>query len=325
MLKVGVFGVGHLGKFHLSNWKEIEGVKLVGFFDPHNETAQQVATDFDLMRFTDEEKLIEACDIIDIVVPTQEHYSLCMAAIRKGKHVFVEKPMAHTLEEAKDLVAMVQEAGVKMQVGHVERFNPAFVAIQKMQLNPMFIEVHRLAQFNPRGTEVSVILDLMIHDIDIILSIVKSSVKSISASGVAVLTDTPDIANVRIEFNNGCVANLTSSRISMKKMRKMRLFQKDSYIGVDFLNKKAEIIKIKQEDDLNVFAFDVDTPDGSKKTIAVANPVIEEGNAIRMELQSFYNAIINNTPTTVNEMDGYMAMEVAHQILGKIGKVTVLA
>ncbi len=325
MLKVGVFGVGHLGKFHLNNWKEIEGVKLVGFFDPHNETAEQVAATYDLKRFTDEEKLIEACDIIDIVVPTQEHYSLCMSAIRKGKHVFVEKPMAHTLQEAKDLVAMVQEAGVKLQVGHVERFNPAFVAIQKMQLNPMFIEVHRLAQFNPRGTEVSVILDLMIHDIDIILSIVKSSVKSISASGVAVLTDTPDIANVRIEFNNGCVANLTSSRISMKKMRKMRLFQKDSYIGVDFLNKKAEIIKIKQDADVNVFAFDVDTPDGGKKTIAVANPVIEEGNAIKMELQSFYNSIINNTPTAVNEMDGYMAMEVAHQILGKIGNVTVLA
>jgi predicted dehydrogenase len=325
MLKVGVFGVGHLGKFHLNNWKEIEGVKLVGFFDPHNETAKQVATDYDLKRFTDEEKLIDACDIIDIVVPTQEHYSLCMAAIRKGKHVFVEKPMAHTLQEAKDLVAMVQEAGVKLQVGHVERFNPAFVAIQQMQLNPMFIEVHRLAQFNPRGTEVSVILDLMIHDIDIILSIVKSSVKTISASGVAVLTDTPDIANVRIEFNNGCVANLTSSRISMKKMRKMRLFQKDSYIGVDFLNKKAEIIKIKQDDDVNVFAFDVDTPDGGKKTIAVANPVIDEGNAIKMELQSFYNAIINNTPTVVSEMDGYMAMEVAHQILGKIGNVTVLA
>ena len=221
MLKVGVFGVGHLGKFHLNNWREIDGVKLVGFFDPHNETASQVAADYGLKRFVDEDKLIEACDIIDIVVPTQEHYGLCMAAIRKGKHVFVEKPMAHTLQEAKDLVAMVQEAGVKLQVGHVERFNPAFLSIQKMQLNPMFIEVHRLAQFNPRGTEVSVILDLMIHDIDIILSIVKSSVKAINASGVAVLTDTPDIANVRIEFNNGCVANLTSSRISMKKMRKM--------------------------------------------------------------------------------------------------------
>ena len=325
MLKVGVFGVGHLGKFHLNNWKEIEGVKLVGFFDPHNETATQVATDYKLKRFTDEEALINECDIVDIVVPTQEHYHLCMAAIRKGKHVFVEKPMAHTLQEAKDLVAMVQEAGVKLQVGHVERFNPAFIALQQMSLNPMFIEVHRLAQFNPRGTEVSVILDLMIHDIDIILSMVKSSVKAISASGVAVLTDTPDIANVRIEFNNGCVANLTSSRISMKKMRKMRLFQKDSYIGVDFLNKKAEIIKIKQPTDVDVFAFDVDTPDGGKKTIAVANPAIAEGNAIRLELQSFVDAINNNTPTKVSEMDGYLAMEVAHQILAKIGNVAVLS
>ena len=325
MLKVGVFGVGHLGKFHLNNWREIDGVKLVGFFDPHNETASQVAADYGLKRFVDEDKLIEACDIIDIVVPTQEHYGLCMAAIRKGKHVFVEKPMAHTLQEAKDLVAMVQEAGVKLQVGHVERFNPAFLSIQKMQLNPMFIEVHRLAQFNPRGTEVSVILDLMIHDIDIILSIVKSSVKAINASGVAVLTDTPDIANVRIEFNNGCVANLTSSRISMKKMRKMRLFQKDSYIGVDFLNKKAEIIKIKQPEDENVFAFDVETPDGGKKTIAVANPNIEDGNAIKSELQSFVDAIHNNTTTAVNEMDGYLAMEVAHQILAKIGNTTVLS
>ena len=324
MLKVGVFGVGHLGKFHLNNWKEIEGINLVGFFDPHNETATQVATDYKLKRFTDEEALIAECDIIDIIVPTKEHYHLCMAAIRKGKHVFVEKPMAHTLQEAKDLVAMVQEAGIKLQVGHVERFNPAFMAIQEMSLNPMFIEVHRLAQFNPRGTEVSVILDLMIHDIDIILSMVKSSVKAISANGVAVLTDTPDIANVRIEFNNGCVANLTSSRISMKKMRKMRLFQKDSYIGVDFLNKKAEIIKIKQPTDVDVFSFDVDTPDGNKKTIAVANPNIAEGNAIKLELQSFLDAIVNNTPTTVSEMDGYLAMEVAHQILAKIGNITAL-
>jgi predicted dehydrogenase len=323
MLKVGVFGVGHLGKFHLNNWKEIEGVELVGFFDPHNETALQVSADYNLERFTVEEELIKVCDIVDIVVPTQEHYHLCMAAIRKGKHVFVEKPMAHTLQEAKNLVAMVQEAGIKLQVGHVERFNPAFIAIQQMSLNPMFIEVHRLAQFNPRGTEVSVILDLMIHDIDIILSMVKSSVKNISASGVAVLTDTPDIANVRIEFNNGCVANLTSSRISMKKMRKMRLFQKDSYIGVDFLNKKAEIIKIKQPTDVDVFSFDVDTPDGNKKTIAVANPNIEEGNAIKLELQSFVNAIVNNTPTAVSEMDGYLAMEVAHQILAKIGNVVL--
>ncbi len=324
MLKVGVFGVGHLGKYHLNNWKEIDGVKLVGFFDPNNETAKQVAADYGLKRFVDEEKLIEACDIIDIVVPTQFHYNLCISAIRKGKHVFVEKPLTHTVQEAKDIMAMVKEAGVKMQVGHVERFNPAFLALQKIDLKPMFIEVHRLAQFNPRGTEVSVILDLMIHDIDIILSMVKSTVKTISASGVAVFTDTPDIANVRIEFNNGCVANLTSSRISMKKMRKMRIMQKDAYIGVDFLDKKAEIIKIKSaDDDKKVFSFDVELPNGNKKTIAVANPKIEDGNAILLELQSFVDAIKNDTPTIVSEVDGYMAMDVAHQILAKIGNVAV--
>ena len=325
MLKVGVFGVGHLGKFHLNNWKEIEGVKIVGFFDPHNETAKQVVADYGIKRFNDEEKLIDACDIIDIVVPTNEHYSLCMLAIRKGKHVFVEKPIAYTMQEAKDIVSMVQEAGIKMQVGHVERFNPAFMAIQQLNINPVFIEVHRLAQFNPRGTEVSVILDLMIHDLDIILSIVNSSVKNISASGVAVLTDTPDIANVRIEFNNGCVANLTSSRISMKKMRKMRLFQKDSYIGVDFLDKNVEVIKIKQPNDKNVFAFEVETPDGNKKEIAVANPKVEEANAIKLELESFVSSIKNNTRPIVNEEDGYAAMEVAHQILAKMGNFKALS
>ena len=199
----------------------------------------------------------------------------------------------------------------------MERFNPAFLAIKDMQLNPMFIEVHRLAQFNPRGTEVSVILDLMIHDIDIILSIVKSDVKSISASGVGVMTETPDIANVRIEFHNGCVANLTSSRISMKKMRKIRLFQKDSYIGIDFLNKKTEIIKLKEAHDSNVFAFDIETPTG-KKTIAMANPVVPEVNAIKEELLAFKNAIEKNTKTVVSEIDGLMAMDVAHQILEKI-------
>ncbi|MBN8838080.1 MAG: Gfo/Idh/MocA family oxidoreductase [Sphingobacteriia bacterium] len=317
MLKVGIFGVGHLGKFHLNNWKEIEGVKLVGFFDPDNNNAKQAIADYGLKRFSDEEKLIDACDIIDVVVPTDKHFDICMAAVRKGKHVFVEKPLTHTIEEAKQLVDMVKEANVKMQVGHVERFNPAYLAIKNLPLNPMFIEVHRLAQFNPRGTEVSVILDLMIHDIDIVLSLVKSDVKNISASGVAVMTDTPDIANVRIEFNNGCVANLTSSRISMKKMRKTRLFQKDSYIGIDFLEKKTEIIKLKEPSDSNVFSFDLETPSGTK-TIAVANPEITPTNAIKAELESFVHAITNNTPVAVSELDGLLAMQVAHQILAKI-------
>jgi predicted dehydrogenase len=322
MLKVGVFGVGHLGKYHLNNWKEIEGVKLVGFYDPNEANAKEVVAHYGLKRFADADKLVDSCDIVDVVAPTNFHFELCEKAIRKGKHVFVEKPLANTIEEGKQLVKMVKEANVKMQVGHVERFNPAYMSIKDMQLNPMFIEVHRLAQFNPRGTEVSVILDLMIHDIDIILSLVPSDVKNISASGVAVMTDTPDIANVRIEFNNGCVANLTSSRISMKKMRKMRMFQKDTYIGIDFLNKKTEIIRLKGEADKNAFSFELDTPSG-KKTIAVASPEIKDVNAIKMELESFVDAIINNRPTAVSEIDGYLAMEVAHQILDKIGNTNI--
>ena len=318
MLKVGVLGVGHLGKFHLNNWLVIEGAELVGFFDPNDDIANAVVEKYKLTRFDNAEKLMDACDAVDIVAPTTTHFELCKAAITRGKHVFVEKPLANTMDQARQLVKLTKEANIKFQVGHVERFNPAFLALKNRRLEPMFIEVHRLAQFNPRGTDVSVILDLMIHDIDIILSVVKSNVKSISANGVAVMSDTPDIANVRIEFDNGCVANLTSSRISMKKMRKMRLFQKDAYIGIDFLEKKTEIIKLSSPDDRHVFTFDIETNSG-KKTIAIANPVIEDGNAIKMELEAFYNAIVQNTDTPVNVVDGFRAMDVAHQILDKIG------
>ena len=321
MLKVGVLGVGHLGKFHLNNWLLIDGVELVGFFDPNDENAAAVIEKYTLKRFNNSDELIAACDAVDIVAPTMAHFDLCKAAITKGKHVFVEKPLANTMDEARKLVNLAREANIKFQVGHVERFNPAFLALKGHTLEPMFIEVHRLAQFNPRGTDVSVILDLMIHDIDIILSLVKSNVKSIFAKGVAVMSDTPDIANVRIEFDNGCVANLTSSRISMKKMRKMRLFQKDAYIGIDFLDKKTEIIKLNTPDDKNVFTFDIETNSG-KKTIAIANPIIEDSNAIKMELEAFYTAIINNTATPVNVLDGFRAMDVAHQILDKIKTVS---
>jgi predicted dehydrogenase len=317
MLQVGVFGTGHLGKFHLNNWKEIAGVEIAGFYDPDDITAEAVAHQYGIKRFESDDALIEAADVVDVVAPTNFHFPICAKAIRKGKHVFVEKPLANTVEQAQDLVKLVTESGIKLQVGHVERFNPAFLALKNVFLNPMFIEVHRLAQFNPRGTEVSVILDLMIHDIDIILSVVKSDVKSISASGVAVLTNTPDIANARIEFDNGCVANLTSSRISMKKMRKLRMFQKDAYIGVDFLNKKTEIIKLQDQEEPNVFAFDIDTHEG-KRCVAIANPPVPKVNAIKKELEAFIAAIHTNTRTVVNEIDGLRAMEVAHNILQKI-------
>jgi predicted dehydrogenase len=319
MVKVGVIGTGHLGKFHLNNWVEIEGVQLVGFCDTDDANAKLVSEKYNLPRYTDFEKLIDDCDALDIVAPTIAHFELCEAAIKKGKHVFVEKPLANTMDEARQLVKLAKEANIKFQVGHVERFNPAFLALQEYNLQPMFIEVHRLAQFNPRGTDVSVILDLMIHDIDIILSLVKSNVNYISANGVSVMSDTPDIANVRIEFDNGCVANLTSSRISMKKMRKMRLFQKDAYIGIDFLEKKTEIIKLNTPGDKNVFTFDIETNSG-KKTIAIANPHVPDVNAIKMELEQFRDAIVNNTNTAVSVVDGFRAMDVAHQILEKIGK-----
>ena len=319
MLKVGVIGAGHLGKFHLNNWSAIPGVQLIGFCDTDDMNAVQVAEKYNLPRFIDAEELMDVCDAVDIVTPTTSHFEFCEAAIKKGKHVFVEKPLANTMDEARDLVKLSREANIKFQVGHVERFNPAFLALNEFKLQPMFIEVHRLAQFNPRGTDVSVIMDLMIHDIDIILSMVKSNVNYISANGVSVMSDTPDIANVRIEFDNGCVANLTSSRISMKKMRKMRLFQKDAYIGIDFLEKKTEIIKINTPEDKNVFTFDIETSTG-KKTIAIANPVVHEVNAIKLELEEFCQSIINNTDTLVNVVDGYRAMDVAHQILEKISK-----
>ena len=322
MLKIGIIGAGHLGKFHLNNWAVIEGVKLIGFCDTDDDNAKIVSEKYGITRFEEAEMLIDACDAVDIVAPTTAHFELCEAAIKKGKHVFVEKPLANTMDEARELVKLAKEANIKFQVGHVERFNPAFLALKDHVLQPMFIEVHRLAQFNPRGTDVSVILDLMIHDIDIILSLVKSNVNYISANGVAVMSDTPDIANVRIEFDNGCVANLTSSRISMKKMRKMRLFQKDSYIGIDFLEKKTEIIKLNTPGDKNVFTFDIETNNG-KKTIAIANPHIQEVNAIKMELEEFRDAILNNTDTPVTVVDGFRAMDVAHQILEKIGSLSV--
>ncbi|MBC7554393.1 MAG: Gfo/Idh/MocA family oxidoreductase [Taibaiella sp.] len=319
MLKIGVLGAGHLGKIHIEQWQHIGGVQLVGFYDPDNDQAATTISRFQVPRYTDIDTLVAAVDAVDIVATTSSHYQLAKRCLLAGKHVFIEKPLAHTLEEGNELVKLVREANVKCQVGHVERYNPAFLALKDQDVQPMFIEAHRLAQFNPRGTDVSVIHDLMIHDIDIVLCLVKSPVKRISASGVSVISETPDIANARIEFDNGCVANLTSSRISLKKMRKVRLFQRDAYIGIDFLEKKTEIIRLKENGMQNgMMDFPIEIGNGETKIISVQMPEVTEVNAIRTELADFARSIVNNTPARVSVIDGYKAMDVAHQILKKM-------
>ncbi|WP_072351605.1 Gfo/Idh/MocA family protein [Flavobacteriaceae bacterium A100] len=316
MLKAGVLGAGHLGKIHLRLLQQSEKYNLVGFYDADPENGKKVEAEFGYTYFDSIEKLIDAVDVVDIVTPTLSHYDCAKQAIAKGKHIFIEKPITNTVEEAETLRALVAEHGVKGQVGHVERFNPAFMAVKDMLDKPMFIETHRLAEFNPRGTDVPVVLDLMIHDIDIILSVVQSKVKHVSASGVSVISETPDIANARIEFVNGCVANLTASRISLKNMRKTRFFQRDAYISVDFLEKKCEVVKMKDAPETpGDFDMVLQNAEGVKKQIYFDNPEISSNNAILDELESFADAINNNTKPIVTLHDGTEALRVATMII----------
>jgi len=316
MLKAGVLGAGHLGKIHLRLLKQSEKYNLIGFYDADIENGKKVEAEFGYKFFNTIEDLINAVDVVDIVTPTLSHYECALQAIAKGKHIFIEKPITNTVEEAEEIRTILAEHHVKGQVGHVERFNPAFLAVKNDIHEPMFIETHRLAEFNPRGTDVPVVLDLMIHDIDIILSVVKSKVKHISASGVSVISDTPDIANARIEFENGCVANLTASRISLKNMRKTRFFQKDAYISVDFLEKKCEVVKMKDAPEQpGDFDMVLQNAEGVRKQIYFDNPNVSNNNAILDELETFADAINNNTKPIVTLHDGTEALRVATQII----------
>jgi len=316
MLKVGVLGAGHLGKIHLKLLDKSKKYSLIGFYDPDIAKSESVAKEFNYNYFEKLDDLIDAVDVIDIVTPTLSHYNCAIKAISKGKHIFIEKPITNSLEEAEHIRLLVSENNLRGQVGHVERFNPAFKAVKSEIKNPMFIETHRLAEFNPRGTDVPVVLDLMIHDIDIILSVVKSKVLSVQASGISVVSKTPDIANARIEFENGCVANLTASRISLKNMRKTRFFQKDAYISVDFLDKKTEVVKMKNAPEFpGDFDMILQNAEGQKKQIYFENPEITPNNAILDELESFADAIENNTKPIVTLRDGTNALRVAHQII----------
>lgn len=320
MLKVGVLGAGHLGKIHL---KCLAGLPddyiIAGFYDANEQTAIKVSEEYNIPRFTSIDDLVAAVDVVDIVTPTLNHYDCAVKALKSCKHIFIEKPITETPAQAKQLIKLTEEAGVKAQVGHVERFNPAYLAARNYIQNPMFIETHRLAEFNPRGTDVPVVLDLMIHDIDIVLSMVKSNIKKISASGVAVLSDTPDIANARIEFDNSCVANLTASRISLKNMRKTRIFQRDAYVTIDFLEKTSEVIRMRDAQNVDdPYAMIMDLGNGRKKQIYFEQPEALKTNAIQEELRSFAASINKKEDVSVSLEDGYQALDVAHQILEKI-------
>ena len=316
MLKVGVLGAGHLGKIHLRLLQQSEKYELVGFYDQFEDNATKVAAEFGYKKFDSIDSLIDAVDVVDIVTPTLSHFDCAVSAIKKGKHVFIEKPISNTVEEAETIIKLAKEYNVKGQVGHVERFNPAFSAVKNQIINPMFIETHRLAEFNPRGTDVPVVLDLMIHDIDAILSVVKSPVKAVHASGVSVISDSPDIANARLEFENGCVANITSSRISMKNMRKARFFQKDAYISVDYLEKACEIVKMKDAPEQpGDFDMILQNAEGVKKQIYFDNPNVDANNAILDELETFADAINTNSTPIVTLEDGTNALRVAYQII----------
>jgi len=315
-LKIGVLGAGHLGKIHLRILKESNHFDLVGFYDAQPQIAAKISREFGYQSFSDINQLLQAVDVVDIVTPTLTHFELAKKALQNGLHVFLEKPITATVEQANELVSLAKSKGLLGMVGQVERFNPAFRAAHSYIKGPKFIEAHRLAEFNPRGTDVSVILDLMIHDIDAILSVVKSKVVNVQANGVSIISQTPDIANARLQFENGCVANLTASRISLKTMRKSRFFQQDAYVSVDYFEKKVEIVRMQDaphspED----FAMILKNAEGVEKQIFFDNPEVQESNAILSELESFADAIRKNKEPVVSLQAGTSALEVAYQII----------
>lgn len=322
-LNFGLVGVGHLGTFHLKLLKEIENINFVGFYELDKQKAYKIESEYAVRSYSDYDSLLNDVEALSIVIPTNLHYEIAKKALEKGKHIFIEKPITETIAHAKELIAMAERSNLKIQVGHIERFNPAILSIEKYNLSPLFVESHRLDQFKPRGIEVAVVLDLMIHDIDIILSLVKSPIASVEANGVAIVSDTLDIANARITFQNGAVANVTSSRISQKKMRKMRIFQKDAYISVDFQQGLSEVFRLADESEKNtstLVSLGQIEKAKQKKNIIYEQPEVKEINALKYELELFSSAVLNDTMPVVSAYDGLRALEVADLIMQRINK-----
>jgi predicted dehydrogenase len=327
-LALGVVGVGYLGSLHAKMLSDISDVKLAGVYDIDEQKARRIAGEFKTLPFPTLDALIASCDAVTIATPTTSHVDVARRAIESGKHVFIEKPVTESIAEAAVLCQLAQNKGVFIQVGHIERFNPAILALEDYEINPMFVESHRLAQFNPRGTDVAVVLDLMIHDIDIILSFVKSPVVHIEANGVAVVSDSIDIANARLQFVNGCVANVTASRISQRKMRKMRLFQRHEYISIDFSESQVEVFRLiegGEEPQAKSTLMLGELGSGARKRrIVYEQPEVKEVNALKFELESFARSIRQSIPPVVSGEDGKRALEVSHDIIERINQQTVV-
>jgi predicted dehydrogenase len=322
-LKIAVIGTGHLGKIHAKLWKEVSGVELVGVFDSNSEESTRVADENATKSFSSIDEAIDKANALSIVTPTIAHFEVAKCAIEKGKHVLIEKPITTTIIEAKELILLAKKNNVKIQVGHIERFNPALLAVEPFIKKPMFFESHRLAQFKPRGTDVAVVLDLMIHDIDVILSLAKSKVASVDASGVSVVSDEIDIANARIKFSSGAVANVTASRISQNPMRKLRIFERDAYLSVDFAAKSAEVFHLVGTDDASAsksLVFNLGEIERAEKKLNIIyeKPDVGEFNPLKYELELFRDAILHETVPIVSGEDGLAALEVAGKIMVSI-------
>jgi len=327
-LKLGVAGVGHLGRLHATLYKEVKNAELIGIFDFDREKSKKLAEELGVESFQSLDEMLNKTNAINIVTPTSNHFETAKRALEKDCHLFIEKPITQTEEQAEKIISIAAEKNKILQIGHIERFNPAILALSDVEINPLFIESHRLASFNPRGTDVAVILDLMIHDLDLILSLVKSEPKNIEASGVGVISDTIDIANARIQFENGCVANITASRISTKKMRKMRIFQQNAYISLDFVDGFSEVYYIGKEEKKKfqdgTLAFSLGQIDTGKQNKEIRyNKLQRQGvNPLKFELESFTDCILTNTSPIVGGKEGLAALKLANRVLGKIKEHT---
>lgn len=303
MLNIGVIGANQLGEAHIKLLQELGEFNLIGIFDTNEEDLLAVSKKMKIKAYHDLDELFQSVEAVDIVKPIQFHFDYAVKAIRLSKHVFIEKPVTNTVEEAKQLLGLSEEANVIVQVGHIERFNPAFRSALPYISEPMFIETHRMVQFNEEKADISVVLDLMSHDLDIILSLVNSNIKNIKTTGVEVIGSTPDIVNAIVEFDNGCVANLTASRISLKNERVCKLYQKDAHIKIDFLKQETHLFALKKNGKTEIYSKEIE---------------VIEADALKEELKEFAHSITHNISPEVGIHDGGKMLEISHQIVEKL-------